>query len=55
MTHGFRLLDDAGAAIEFHVTPGKPGRPRVDDGRVISGISCMSLRPDAAGVIAPNV
>ena len=38
MTHGFWLSDDAWAAIEPHLPRGKPGKPRVDDRRVISGI-----------------
>src|SRR6187402_2983793 len=52
MTHLFWLSDDAWAAIEPHLPQGKPGKPRVDDRRVISGI-LPSLRPDAAGAIAP--
>ena len=38
MTHGFWLSDDAWAGIEPHLPHGKPGKPRVDDRRVISGI-----------------
>ena len=38
MTHGFWLSDDAWAAIEPQLPRGKPGKPRVDDRRVISGI-----------------
>ena len=38
MTHLFWLSDDAWAAIEPHLPRGKPGKPRVDDRRVISGI-----------------
>jgi transposase len=38
MTHWFWLSDDAWAAIECHLPHGKPGKPRVDDRRVISGI-----------------
>ena len=38
MTHLFWLSDDAWAAIEPHLPQGKPGKPRVDDRRVISGI-----------------
>ena len=38
MTHLFWLSDDAWAAIEPHLPHGKPGKPRVDDRRVISGI-----------------
>jgi transposase len=38
MTHGFWLSDDAWRAIEHHLPHGKPGKPRVDDRRVISGI-----------------
>ncbi|WP_246429939.1 IS5 family transposase [Rhodobium orientis] len=34
----FWLSDDAWAAIEPHLPHGKPGKPRVDDRRVISGI-----------------
>ena len=32
------LSDDAWAEIERHLPRGKPGKPRVDDRRVISGI-----------------
>ena len=38
MTHLFWLSDEAWAAIEPHLPRGKPGKPRVDDRRVISGI-----------------
>ena len=38
MAHLFRLSDDAWAAIDRHLPRGKPGKPRVDDRRVISGI-----------------
>jgi transposase len=38
MTRLFWLSDDAWAAIEPHLPQGKPGKPRVDDRRVISGI-----------------
>ena len=38
MTHWFWLSDDAWAVIEPHLPHGKPGKPRVDDRRVISGI-----------------
>ena len=38
MAHLFWLSDDAWAAIEPHLPYGKPGKPRVDDRRVISGI-----------------
>lgn len=34
----FWLSDEAWAAIEPHIPRGKPGKPRVDDRRVISGI-----------------
>lgn len=34
----FWLSDEAWAAIDRHLPHGKPGRPRVDDRRVISGI-----------------
>src|SRR4026207_2458705 len=37
MTHLFWLSDDAWVAIEPHLPQGKPGKPRVDDRRVISG------------------
>ena len=53
MTHLLWLSDDAWAAIEPHLPRGKPGKPRVDDRRVISGILHV-LRPDAAGAIAPR-
>ncbi len=38
MAHLFWLSDEAWAAIEPHLPRGKPGKPRVDDRRVISGI-----------------
>jgi len=38
MTHLLWLSDDAWAVIEPHLPRGKPGKPRVDDRRVISGI-----------------
>jgi Putative transposase of IS4/5 family (DUF4096) len=38
MPHLFWLSDDAWATIEPHLPHGKPGKPRVDDRRVISGI-----------------
>lgn len=34
----FWLSDEAWGAIEAHIPRGKPGKPRVDDRRVISGI-----------------
>ena len=34
----FWLTDEAWAVIEPHLPHGKPGRPRVDDRRVLSGI-----------------
>lgn len=34
----FWLSNEAWAAIEPHLPHGKPGKPRVDDRRVISGI-----------------
>jgi transposase len=54
MAHLFRLSDEAWAAIDRHLPRGKPGKPRVDDRRVISGIlhvhdsvqsSCHCERP----------
>ena len=36
--HLFWLSDEAWAAIEPHLPRGKPGKPRVDDRMVISGI-----------------
>jgi len=38
MTHLFWLSDAAWAAIDVHLPKGKPGKPRVDDRRIISGI-----------------
>src|ERR1700682_2976365 len=38
MAHLFRLSDEAWPAIDRHLPRGKPGKPRVDDRRVISGI-----------------
>ena len=38
MAHLFWLSDQAWAAIDPHLPRGKPGKPRVDDRRIISGI-----------------
>ncbi len=38
MVHLFWLSDQAWVAIEPHLPKGLPGKPRVDDRRVISGI-----------------
>ena len=38
MAHLFWLSDQAWAAFELHLPIGLPGKPRVDDRRVISGI-----------------
>jgi transposase len=38
MAHLFWLSDEAWAAIEPHLPKGQPGKPRVDDRVVISGI-----------------
>ncbi len=38
MAHLFWLSDEAWSAIEPHLPYRKPGKPRVDDRRVISGI-----------------
>ena len=38
MGHLFWLSDEAWALIEPHLPHGRPGKPRVDDRRVISGI-----------------
>jgi transposase len=38
MTRLFWLSDEAWAMIEGHLPRGRPGKPRVDDRRVISGI-----------------
>lgn len=38
MKHLFWLSDAAWAAIDTHLPHGRPGKPRVDDRRVISGI-----------------
>jgi len=48
MTHLFCLSDDAWGAIEPHLPQGKPGKPRVDDRRVISGILHV-LKPRSMG------
>ena len=45
MTHLLWLSDDAWAAIEPHLPRGKPGKPRVDDRRVISGILHVDRMP----------
>lgn len=38
MAHLYWLSDEAWAVIEPHLPCGRPGKPRVDDRRVISGI-----------------
>jgi transposase len=38
MARLFWLSDEAWSVVEQHLLRGKPGRPRVDDRRVISGI-----------------
>ncbi|CAA9260135.1 MAG: Mobile element protein [uncultured Craurococcus sp.] len=38
MARLFWLLDEVWTAIEPHLPRGRPGKPRVDDRRVISGI-----------------
>ena len=38
MKHLYQLSDEAWALIRPHLPYGKPGKPRVDDRRVISGI-----------------
>ena len=38
MTHLFWLSNEAWVAIDPHLPRGKPGKPRVDDRRIISGI-----------------
>jgi len=38
MAHLFWLSDEAWSALEPHLPRGKPGKPRVDDRTVISGI-----------------
>ena len=38
MKHLYQLSDEAWARIRPHLPHGKPGKPRVDDRRVISGI-----------------
>jgi transposase len=39
MTRLFWPSDEARATIDPHLSRGKPGKPRVDDRRIISGIS----------------
>jgi transposase len=41
MARLFWLSDEAWAVIEPHLPRGKPGKPRVDDRRIISGILHM--------------
>src|SRR5271155_3863166 len=54
MTHLFWLSNEAWAAIDPHLPRGKPGKPRVDDRRVISGILHV-LKTDAVGATCrPN-
>jgi transposase len=40
----FWLSDEAWAALDPHLPHGKPGKPRVDDRRVISGILHVGCR-----------
>ena len=48
----FWLSDEAWAAIEPHLPHGKPGKPRVDDRTVISGICRPKDRMPVAGCAA---
>jgi transposase len=41
MTRLFWLLEQSWTVLEPHLPRGRPGRPRVDDRRVISGILHM--------------
>ena len=38
MARLFRLSDEVWAKLDPHLSHGKPGKPRVDDKRVLSGI-----------------
>jgi transposase len=52
MAQLFWLSDEAWARIEPHLPHGQPGKPRVDDRRVISGILHV-LKVAAGGRIRP--
>ena len=54
MAQLFRLSDEAWAAIDRHLPRGKPGKPRVDDRRVISGILHV-LKTDAVGATCRRI
>nr|WP_199560163.1 hypothetical protein [Sphingomonas psychrotolerans] len=45
--HLFWLSDKAWAEIEPHLPHGRPGKPRVDDRRVISGYPLHRIAPKA--------
>ena len=55
MTRLFWLSDEAWAAIDPHLPRGKPGKPRVDDRRVLSGILHVLkgryVAPTASGLV----
>ena len=44
----FWLSDHAWAALEPHLPHNQPGKPRVDDRRVISGIQGRRVQRDSA-------
>jgi hypothetical protein len=53
MARLFWLSDEAWARIEPHLPHGQPGKPRVDDRRVISGILHVLKVGSAAGGTRP--
>ncbi len=54
MARLFWLSDRAWASLEPHLPRGKPGKPRVDDRRVISGVIHV-LKSGARWVDAPSL
>ena len=55
MARLFWLSDEAWTLIEPHLPRGKPGKPRVDDRRVISGILHVLQQMVAAWPVAAPV
>ncbi len=54
MARLFWLSDKAWAALEPHLPHGRPGKPSVDDRRVISGIPTCSRPAAAGGTFCPS-
>ena len=54
MAHLFWLSDEAWAAVEPHLPKGQPGKPRVDDRVVISGILRVPRLVAAGAMFRPT-